>query len=170
MPKMLKYVWSRKNLRELFFRRLSQIDISYRDSQINLHLSNAKKVRAGDRLPYLKVFDEKKQAETDLHEWCSKPGFTLIVLGKLQEIDLFTLAKWITQNYSGGLNFFYLPPSAKNQEIFDAFEVTANKKKALIIRPDMHIGFINDIVDIDIMDNYLSNVIKMRKTEQHIEG
>jgi len=42
-------------------------------------------VKAGDRLPYLKVFDEKKQEETDLHEWCTKPGFTLIVLGKLAE-------------------------------------------------------------------------------------
>jgi 2-polyprenyl-6-methoxyphenol hydroxylase-like FAD-dependent oxidoreductase len=163
LPVLLKYVWRREDLREMFFKRLSQINISYRDSNINLHLSNAKNVRAGDRLPYLKVFDEKKQIETDLHEWCGKTGFTLIVLGKLQEIDLFTLAKWITQNYTGSLNFFYLPPSAKNQEVFNVFEVAANKKKALIIRPDMHIGFINDIVDIDMMDNYLNNVVKVNK-------
>lgn len=164
MPPLLKFVWSKESLRDIFFRRVSQIFINYRHSAISLHLSNAKTVKAGDRLPYLKVFDEKKQEETDLHDWCAKPGFTLIVLGKLQEIDLFTLAKWITQNYSVNLNFFYLPPSAKNEEIFKTFEVAGGMKKALIIRPDMHIGLINDVVDIEMMDNYLNNVVGLHKT------
>ncbi len=164
MPGLLKFVWGREGLRDVFFRRVSQIFINYRHSAISLHLSNAKTVKAGDRLPYLKVFDEKKQEETDLHEWCTKPGFTLILLGKLQEIDLFTLAKWITQNYGVNLNFFYLPPSAKNEEIFKTFEVANGRKKALIIRPDMHIGLINDVVDIEMMDNYLNNVVGLHKS------
>ncbi|MDB5116075.1 MAG: hypothetical protein JWQ79_1567 [Mucilaginibacter sp.] len=163
MPRILKYIWSKENLRVVFFRRVSQIFINYRHSAISLHLSEAKHVKAGDRLPYLKVFDEKKQEETDLHEWCSKPGFTLIVLGKLKEIDLFTLAKWITQNYGAGLNFFYLPPSAKNAGVFKKFEIKEGKRKALIVRPDMHIGLLNDVVDIDMMDNYLNNVLGLKK-------
>jgi hypothetical protein len=159
LPRLLKFVWSKKSLREVFFRRVSQIGITYRDSAINLHISQATKVKAGDRLPYLKVFDEKKQLETDLHEWCSKPGFTLIVLAKLSEPDLFSLAKWITQKYPAILNFFYLPPSAKNQRVFSAFEKGKNQGKAIIVRPDMHIGFINDKVDMVLMDNYLQNVV-----------
>ncbi|MDN5285622.1 MAG: hypothetical protein JWR38_1896 [Mucilaginibacter sp.] len=159
LPTVLKTGWSKPAFRDEFFKRVSQIGISYRDSKINLHLSHNSPVKAGDRLPYLKVFDEKKQQETDLHEWCSKPGFTMITLGKLQEIDLFTLAKWITQKYPVNLNFFYLPPSARNQQVFDAFGIKENQKKALIIRPDMYIGFINDVVDIDTMDNYLQNVV-----------
>jgi 2-polyprenyl-6-methoxyphenol hydroxylase-like FAD-dependent oxidoreductase len=164
MPRVLKLAWSKESWRELFFKRVSQIFINYRHSNISLHLSHISTIKAGDRLPFLKVFDEKKQEETDLHEWCTKPGFTLIVLGKLQEIDLFTLAKWITQNYTPALNFFYLPQSAKNQKIFTTFEVPEGKKKALIIRPDMHIGFINDVVDIEMMDNYLTNVVGLIKT------
>lgn len=39
-----------------FFKRVLQIGISYRDSPINLHVSQSAKIRAGDRLPYLKVF------------------------------------------------------------------------------------------------------------------
>ncbi len=159
MPKMSQFMWKNERLRAEFFKRLSQISISYRDSKINLHLSNATKIKAGDRLPYFKVFDEKKQQETDLHEWCAKPGFTMIVIGNLKELDLFTLAKWITQNYAGQINFFYLPPSTKNQEIFDAFEINEGKKKTLIVRPDTYIGFINDVVDIDMMDNYLKTVM-----------
>lgn len=159
MPRLLKWVWSKKSLREVFFKRVSQIGISYRDSAINLHMSQATKVRAGDRLPYLKVFDEKRQEETDLHEWCSKPGFTLMVFGKLSEADLFTLAKWITQKYQAILNFYYLPYSVKNKEVFDALEIKENSGKSLIVRPDMHIGFINDKIDMVLMDNYLRNVV-----------
>lgn len=162
LPRLLQFVWSKAGIREIFFKRVSQIFINYRHSAISLQLSNANHVKAGDRLPYLKVFDEKKQEETDLHEWCAKPGFTLIVLGKLQELDLFTLAKWITQNYPANLNFFYLPPSAKNSEVFKTFEVNEGKKKALIIRPDMHIGLSNDVVDIEMMDNYLHNVVGVK--------
>jgi 2-polyprenyl-6-methoxyphenol hydroxylase-like FAD-dependent oxidoreductase len=162
MPKAAQTFWSNQHLRAEFFKRVSQIGISYRDSKINLHLSTATKIKAGDRLPYYKVFDEKRHEETDLHEWCSKPGFTFIALGNLKEIDLFTLAKWLTQNYPGLINFYYLPPSAKNQQIFDAFEIKESQKKALIVRPDMHIGLINDVVDIDMMDNYLKNVVGLQ--------
>lgn len=162
MPKATELVWKSEYLRAEFFKRLSQISIGYRDSKSNLHLSNATQIKAGDRLPYFKVFDEKKHEETDLHEWCSKPGFTFIALGNLKEIDLFTLAKWLTQNYPGLINFYYLPPSAKNQAIFGAFEIKESQKKALIVRPDMHIGLINDVVDIDMMDNYLKNIIGLK--------
>jgi hypothetical protein len=159
MPGLLKFAWSKKGIREQLFKRVSQIRINYRDSAISLHISQSTEIKAGDRLPYLKIFDEKKQEETDLHEWCSKPGFTLMVFGKLTEADLFTLAKWITQSYATLLNFFYLPPSAKNQRVFDVFEIKQNQAKSIIIRPDMHIGFINDKVDMVLMDNYLKNVV-----------
>jgi len=156
--KILSIAWKSENIKEIFFKQVSQIGISYRDSNINLHLSKSTKTKAGDRLPYLKLFDEKQLLETDLHEWCSKPGFTLIILGKFDELFLFTLAKWITQKYTGVLNFFYLPPSGKNLDIFEAFEVTPHQQKAIIVRPDMYIGYMNDVVDIGMMDSYLQNV------------
>jgi 2-polyprenyl-6-methoxyphenol hydroxylase-like FAD-dependent oxidoreductase len=158
LPKMLNLLWGNQNMRTTFFKRISQTGIHYRDSHINLQLGQATKIRAGDRLPYLNIFDEKKQEQTDIHTWCNKPGFTLITLGEIKESYLFTLAKWITQKYNSSLNFFHLPPSANNQQVFDAFEVRHNTRKALIIRPDMYIGYINDVVDIELMDNYLLNV------------
>jgi 2-polyprenyl-6-methoxyphenol hydroxylase-like FAD-dependent oxidoreductase len=161
LPGLLKTVWGKENLRNNLFKRVSQIGINYRDSTINLNLSLSTKVKAGDRLPYLKIFDEKKQEETDLHEWCSKPGFTLIVFGKFDELFLFNIARWITMKYPNMLNFFYLPPSGKNLDVFNEFEVDPHLQKAIIVRPDMHIGFINDRVDMVLMDNYLRNVIGM---------
>jgi 2-polyprenyl-6-methoxyphenol hydroxylase-like FAD-dependent oxidoreductase len=156
--RILKTVWNNKRISALFFKQVSQIGISYRESKINLHLTKGTQVKAGDRIPYLKVYDEKKENETDLHEWCGKPGFTLIILGKIEEMYLFTLAKWITNKYPGILNFFYLPPSGKNVDVFDAFEADPHKQKVIIVRPDMYIGYMNDVVDIGMMDNYLQNI------------
>jgi len=158
LPRLLNLAWRSKKLKTFFFRVVSQIGISYRESNINLHLSKSTKVKAGDRIPYLKVYDEKKGVETDLHEWCAKPGFTLIVFGKFDEMFLFTIAKWITNKYPGILNFFYLPPSGKNVEVFDAFEADPHKQMAIMVRPDMHIGYMNDVVDLGMLDNYLQNV------------
>lgn len=159
MPALLKLARGNKTLRSAFFKQVSQIAINYRDSKLNLNLSQSAKIKAGDRLPYFKVFDEKRQEETDLHVWCTKPGFTLITLGRLTDPDLFALAKWASAKYNGVLNFFYLPESAKNKHIFDAFEVNNNLGKSIIVRPDMYIGFLNDKIDMVLMDNYLKNVV-----------
>ncbi|RCH54534.1 hypothetical protein DJ568_11980 [Mucilaginibacter hurinus] len=159
MPRLINFIWRQDKLRKLFFKTISQTGISYRDSRINLNLSQSLYIRAGDRLPYLPVYDEKTQEETDLHAWCSKPGFTVIVMAKLKEIDVFTLAQWITLKYNGGINLFYLPPSPKNLAVYNAFEIKKGQRKAVIVRPDMHIGYLNDAVDIDMMDNYLLNVV-----------
>jgi 2-polyprenyl-6-methoxyphenol hydroxylase-like FAD-dependent oxidoreductase len=158
LPRLLNLAWRSEKLKTFFFKVVSQIGITYRESNINLHLSKSTKVKAGDRVPYLKVYDEKKEIETDLHEWCTKPGFTLIVFGKFDEMFLFTIAKWITTKYPGMLNFFYLPPSGKNVEVFGAFECDPHKQMAIIVRPDMHIGYMNDVVDLGMLDNYLQNV------------
>lgn len=158
LPRLLNVAWRSKKLKTFFFRIVSQTGISYRDSSISMHLSKSTKVRAGDRVPYLKVYDEKKETETDLHEWCAKPGFTLMILGRFDEMFLFTIAKWITAKYPGILNFFYLPPSGKNVNVFDAFEADPHRQMAIIVRPDMHIGYMNDVVDLGMLDNYLQNV------------
>jgi 2-polyprenyl-6-methoxyphenol hydroxylase-like FAD-dependent oxidoreductase len=158
MPVILKRISKSDKLKLDFFKRISQTGISYQHSTLSLHLSLIKNIKAGDRLPFMKVYDEKRLQETDLHAWCSKPGFTLITMGPLQELYVFSLAKWITQNYNGWLNFFHLPPSVKNQRVFDAFEIKEGQSKAIIVRPDMHIGLINDVVDLEMMRNYLENV------------
>ncbi len=159
LPNVLKRLWKSEGFRQRFFIRLSQTGIQYRNSKISLHLSRADHIKAGDRLPYLKIYDEKKQQETDLHAWCTKPGFTLITFGALQEQYIFTLARWITQSYGSYLNFFHMPPSIKNQHVFDRLEIKSGHVKAIIVRPDMHIGFMADTTDMEIINNYLRNTM-----------
>jgi 2-polyprenyl-6-methoxyphenol hydroxylase-like FAD-dependent oxidoreductase len=158
LPKLVHFFWKKESFRAFAFGTISQIGINYQNSNINLNFSKAENVKAGDRLPFIKIFDEKKKQQTDLHAWCHKPGFTFIALGKLKENDLFNLARWITQNYPQQLNFFYLPFSAKNKAVFDCFELKENQHKAVIVRPDMYIGYLNDTIHVDLIDQYLEQI------------
>lgn len=159
VPKVLKFGWENDNIREQFFKRASQTGISYRDSKLSLSLGRPTDIKAGDRLPYLEIYDEKKKAKTDIHTWCNKPGFTLLTFGHVQESFLFTIAKWLTQEYNGAINFFHLPYSPANQKVFDVLQITEGTRKAVIVRPDMHIGYLNDLIDIGMMNNYLHNIV-----------
>ena len=163
MPIVLPKLWNQDKVRSRIFSLISQTGISYSESSLSVHYSSKKRVKAGDRLPYIKFYDEKLNKETDLHSWCAKPGFTLLVIGKLNDRDLFLIAKWITETYPQNLNFYYLPPSEKNKHFFDFFEMDEKKKKALIIRPDMYIGYLSDAVVIEMIDTYLKETISWKK-------
>ncbi|WP_069660098.1 FAD-dependent monooxygenase [Arcticibacter eurypsychrophilus] len=149
--------------RKWVLEKISQLSINYRNSKLSVHHSNATHVRAGDRLPFLPVFDEKIKESTDLHTWCSKLGFTLLVIGELNSRSLGLLAKWIKRSYPFNLNFYYLPPSESNKSIFEIFEIKENTRKAIIVRPDLYIGYIHDVVDLELIDVYLKEVIGWRK-------
>ncbi len=157
LPKAIAIIWNSPKLSSVFFKQVSQINIHYRNSCINLHLSQATHIKAGDRLPFLTLYDDKKQINTNLHAWCSKPGFTMIVMGNLSKLELLSFARFITRFYGAGLNFFYLPVSEKNQHIFDSFEIGNGHIKTLVVRPDNYIGCMCDGTDIDIINNYLHN-------------
>lgn len=165
-PKLIQFLWKKESFRAFGFKTVSQIGINYRNSKINLNLSKAENVKAGDRLPFIRIFDEKRKQQTDLHAWCSKPGFTFIALGKLKENDLFNLARWITQNYPQQLNFFYLPFSAKNKAVFDCFELKDDQHKAVIVRPDMYIGYLNDTIHVDLIGDYLEKIAGCIKAQK----
>lgn len=158
---LIKWLLRNKKLSSKFFATVSQTGITYRNCKINLHLSTAAKIKAGDRVPYLPLFDEKIKKQTNLHHWCTGTSFILLVLGYVTPPNLFSLAKWVKINYN--LTFYYLPPTPANQNIFDAFEIIKGERKMLVIRPDMHIGLISDVVDTAILANYLGNVLGMIK-------
>jgi len=144
--------------RNTWFRSFSD----YRRSELSLHHSLGKKIRAGDRLPFLTVYDEKKQKETDLHQWCKKPGFILLLLGNLSSNSLFIMAQWMKQKYTQHMHLFYLPYSKKNQQVFEAFEVQSERNKMVLIRPDMHIAYIHDVISANLIDTYMTEVMKWR--------
>lgn len=138
------------------------VDSNYQKSNLSVHHSRGRKIKAGDRLPFINIYDEKKQEETDLFQWCKRPGFVLLVLGTLSNNSLFILAQWMKQKYTSYMHLFYLPYSSKNQLVFDSFEINQDQNKMILIRPDMYIAYIHDVVNANLIDTYMIEVMKWK--------
>jgi len=133
---------------------------NYRKNSLTLHHSLEGTIKAGDHVPYLKIYDEKKKEETDLHTWCKKPGFVLLLLGNLSSHSLFIMAQWMKQKYTSYMHLFYLPYSSKNNSVFEAFDVQPGHNKMILVRPDMHIAYMHDVVSANLIDTYMTEVMK----------
>lgn len=141
------------------FFKVKKGTLNFRNSKINLHLSQFRGINAGDLLPDLKLYDEKLKIETSLYEWCKLGRFSLIMFGDLPAFNLNKYANWLNANYK--LDVYYLPFTEKNANVFQSFEIPKGEKKTVIVRPDRYIGFINDRVELEIIENYLNNVLFM---------
>jgi len=141
------------------FRRLVGLDVNYRRSPLSIHHAVGVNIQAGDRLPYLPVFDEKTKTQTDLHRWCEKPGFILLVIGTISNHHLNIIGKWMRQKYPREMHLYYLPYSERNQQVFQAFEVGPANTKIVLIRPDMYIAYINDMLNVSLIDTYMEEVL-----------
>ncbi len=144
-------------LKTLFTGKSNEV-FHIRESKLSLHLSQNRDIEAGDLLPNMIVYDEKKKRETSFYEWCQPGMFCMLMMGQLSQENLFNVAKWVQANFP--LYLFYLPPTERNQNLFDRFNIIEGEKKTLIIRPDRYIGLINDRIDLEIVDNYLTNFIR----------
>ena len=133
-----------------------------RDSPLSLHHARGKGLRAGDRLPFLPLYDEKRKEMTDLHQCCTKMGFVLLMLGTLNKNSLFIIRQWAQQKYMQQMSLFYLPYSDRNQAVFDAFEVGAEAVKMVLVRPDRYIAYMHDTVSANLVDAYMTSVMKWR--------
>jgi len=141
------------------FDRMAHLDVHYRLGPLAVHHAAGGRVRAGDRLPYLSVFDEKTKTQTDLHRWCEKAGFVLLILGTISQHHLHIIAQWMRQKYPREMHLYYLPYSVGNQQVFEVFEVAPTGTKSVLIRPDMHIGYINDMLNVSLIDTYMEEVV-----------
>lgn len=135
---------------------------NYRDRHLSYHHSRASKIKAGDRLPFVIVYDEKKKEVTDLHQWCGKPGFVLILLGTLGTNTLFMMAQWMKQKYTQYMHLYYLPYSDRNKSVFELFEVHPDRTKMILVRPDMYIAYMHDIISANLVDTYMEEVMKWK--------
>ena len=159
IARSMRYVCHKERWVTHAFAAFAQLNIQYRKAQLAAHYAIGRRVQAGDRLPFLPVYDEKEKKQTDLHRWCEKPGFILLILGTVGPHPLHIVGQWIRQKYPRAMHLYYLPFSSRNQSVFDAFEVKSDGTKILLIRPDMHIGYINDMLNVSLIDTYMQEVV-----------
>ncbi len=135
------------------------LDFTYKNTKLSIHHAPSREIRAGDRMPWMELFDEKQKLYVDTHSWCLKPGFVLLVLGKVSQHVIHVLSHWIRQKYPQHMHLYYLPYSDKNKGIFDRFELEAHQNQMLLIRPDMHIAYTNRTIHTSLIDNYMKEII-----------
>ncbi len=153
---LLSAIATNKKLKKQF-EKISPADVDYRNSALSLHLSQADRIKAGDKLPNLKFVDEKTGEEIYLHSWCKKPGFTILILGTYNNQSLLAMARFVQLNYPYKLNLYYLPFSKKNKAVFEVFEIPDGRKKCVIVRPDLFIGLLSDLTDIEQIGQYFND-------------
>lgn len=159
LTKLLRYVGNEPARLYALFARQGQLSTHYRKVGLAVHHATGVRIQAGDRLPFLPVFDEKTKTQTDLHRWCEKPGFVLLVLGTISHHHLHIIGQWMRQKYPRQMHLYYLPYSPRNRMVFDLFEVKPEGTKSVLVRPDMHIGYINDMLNVSLIDTYMEEVI-----------
>lgn len=144
----------------------TQLAINYRNSPLSVHHSLGQKIRAGDRLPCLEVFDEKTKTHTNLHNWCDKPGFTLLLLGTLPANSLFVMGQWVRQAFPRTMHLYYLPYSPANDTVFRAFELKPGNTRMILVRPDMYIGYMNDTIGANLIETYMHEITKYGRQKE----
>lgn len=150
-----------RHLRHVFG-RIGSSTGRYRKSSLSVHHATAKHIQAGDRLPFMVVFDERTKRYTDLHRWCERPGFILLIMGTISAHQLHIIGQWVRQKYGQHMHLYYLPYSPNNLSLFEAFEVKRSATKIMLIRPDMHIAYMNDMLNMSLIDTYMEEVLRWK--------
>ena len=146
--------------------QLSGLTQNYRHATPSLHYSSSVRIKAGDRFPFLPIYNEKDNVWTDTHQAFRKNMLVLVILGSLSQQSLHILGQWIKQKYPHGLGLYYLPYSKRNHAAFEAFEMTESMSQGVLVRPDMHIAYMSNSLNIALFDNYLEKMLGWKLTRQ----
>lgn len=158
-PFMVRRTFAQPAQRKSTLFQLSGLIGHYRHSPLSLHYSSSVRIKAGDRFPYLPVYNEKEKTWTDTHRAIQKNGLVLVVLGRLSQQSLHILSQWVQQKYPQGLGLYYLPYSNRNRAIFEAFDMPETTAQGILVRPDMHIAYMSNSLSIALFDNYLAEIL-----------
>ncbi|WP_304067666.1 hypothetical protein [Pedobacter glucosidilyticus] len=138
------------------------------NAKTNLHLSQDRSLEAGELFPNFNFYDEKAQVDIQLHQWTNYQHFSVILFGYLSQPNLFTVSRWMQLNYP--VKLYYLPPSEKNKPLFEFMGIKPDTKRTFIVRPDLYLGLIHDTIDVEVIDNYLKNVLGMKINHEAIDS
>lgn len=158
-PRVLSLAKHFDRVRARVFRRLSQLDVRYRDSPVveegEPRLRSGP--RAGDRLPDCAL--QRDGRETSLHRELSDPRFHLLLCGPEGAWDARRLAA-LGERYGALLEGHHLSSEARPGTLVDvrgeAFaRLGVNEAAHYLVRPDGHVAYRAGGDDLTRMSRYL---------------
>lgn len=162
MPFLASRLMGIPTIQKRAFRIVSQTGISYTKSPIsqqNIVLPD-QAPKAGERLPYLTVYNEQFQQQQNLYHRLGEAMFHLIVWQCQQDIDLAPstqkIKQYLTQQYP---NLFQTHLIVEQHQNFSTFQQLQLQQSALfVVRPDNYIAYIGAVDDLDGLQGYLGTL------------
>jgi hypothetical protein len=151
-PLMRNVPW----LREVIFRRLSMIDIQYRQSELSETSGNVSKiVQAGDRLPYLST-------PLNLEDKDARPLLQLLVLDGERSEKVLLFINFVKSFYSHLIKVHQFAYSPETLELFHVFGVNGSRgaSACFLVRTDLYIGYCSTTFDTHHFDSYFSKYFR----------
>ena len=143
-------------LREANFRRLSMINIQYRQSDLSQTSGKVSKVvQAGDRLPYFST-------PLNLEDDAAHSLFQLLVLGGERSDKAQLFINFVKGFYSHVVKIHQFEYSSETAELFHAFAVNGSEgsNACFLIRPDLYIAYCSTNFDVHHFDSYFSKYFR----------
>lgn len=164
LPLLLNTAFNFKSVRQRAFRVVSQIGIRYRKSKLseqNLVLEG--KLKAGDRMPYVHVYDEQEKKLKSIYQIMDTPKFqALICLSNTDQIGEkeADALKVVLDGYTEQIDTHNIHNITENVAMFDNLKI--KQSMVFLVRPDNYIGYIGAVDDLEGIQNYLNLIMKTK--------
>ena len=162
-PQLAARLMGRPSIRRRLFRTISQIGLHYRASALSALSAVTRRVRAGDRLPYVEIGSPLAPAPISIYAWLAAPGFHLLLMQR-DASGLESLAQsWRAQlerRCPGWFHVHALCVGAGADALFDALDV--EQCTLVLVRPDQYIACIDERVDVETLDAWLTDRLGLR--------
>lgn len=148
LPPVAGFLLSFDAVKHFVFPALSQIGINYRHGSLSLHAGDEHfKVKAGDRMPYIRVGGES------IYDRLRAPKFHLLTFSNAQGETHAPDIKRDSQ-VNELIDFHELPLDQRTAEVFGA-----NKPFSVLLRPDNYIGCVSAEKSPDALRDYLEKFV-----------
>jgi hypothetical protein len=160
VARLMAFMMSRERTRQLAFRTISQIGISYPKSPLSETLAGLPEgaPRAGDRFPWLRLKLKSNGPTEDLFARLDDTRFNLIVIGQPSlPADPFEL--------NGLLLTHQVPDDPDNDRELTRAHIP--KPSFYLLRPDCHVGLAGTRLDAALLNRYLTERLELAVAGSH---
>jgi hypothetical protein len=163
MPFFVSKLMGISSLQRRGFRIVSQIGVRYKESPISVHniAGHKNSPNAGDRLPYVQVYNETSHQKETLTKLLGEKGFHAIIWlsnqDKITNKDAIAIQKNLQQKYSTTFDSHIIHNITENVATYQKLHI--NKSTIYIVRPDNYIGYIGAVNDKNGLENYLKKIL-----------
>ncbi len=144
-----------KGLRKFLFLHISGVGVSYRKSSISAYFPVSFLDRAplpGDRLPCIQYFTGTQIF--NFQEKISYTSYNLLILGVRELPDKF---KSMAEKYNGLIKIIVIPADPGAEDVYR--QMVMRHYACYLVRPDMHIAWRSDYLDIRGLERYLQRIL-----------